>query len=80
MRKLGMTDAPPEATAAVFAYFDHDESGTVEYRKLHAIIKRSLQDRPVLAPLLPAAYAFGPGRDQAPTALGRACPCGARVL
>ena len=51
MRKLGMTDAPPEATAAVFAYFDHDESGTVEYRKLHAIIKRSLQDRPVV-PLL----------------------------
>ena len=51
MRELGMTDAPPEAIAAVFASFDHDESGTIEYRELHAIIKRSLQDRPVV-PLL----------------------------
>ena len=51
MRELGMADAPPEAIAAVFASFDHDESGTIEYRELHAIIKRSLQDRPVLAPL-----------------------------
>jgi Ca2+-binding EF-hand superfamily protein len=51
MRELGMTDAPPEAIAAVFASFDHDESGTIEYRELHAIMKRSLQDRPVV-PLL----------------------------
>ena len=51
MRELGLTDAPPEAIAAVFASFDHDESGTIEYRELHAIMKRSLQDRPVV-PLL----------------------------
>ena len=51
MRELGLTDAPPEAIASVFASFDHDESGTIEYRELHAIMKRSLKDRPVLAPL-----------------------------
>ena len=49
--ELGMKGAPTEAMAAVFASFDPDQSGTIEYRELFEVIERSFKELPELPPL-----------------------------
>lgn len=47
MREMGL-QAPPDAVAAVFASFDPDKSGTIEYKELHKLLIRSIQRHPRL--------------------------------